>query len=144
MDIANNFNADDFELEMMDFDEEFEEIEKTLKEVPYPSISVYKYKDRVKYGFYRNDFFTINKLALPFFTAEAYKLRASDNYIVFIPASRDEKNAYVCHKKADKESSRITIPKNALGIDPGIHKLKKCKWGLCINRKADKALEETA
>lgn len=147
MDITANFNADDFELDMMEIDEEFEEFTKDVSKIPYPAVSVHIRKDTNNYvSPNKNDVFAISKIAEPYFTADAYRIRVSDNYIIFVPSSRNDYKAYYLrdYRGHDRGYLSINIPRGLIGIEQGIHKLKKCKWGLCINRKADKTLEETA
>lgn len=129
------------DLDLLDIDEEFLEWEKSQNTaIPYPALSVWRGK--VTGPRHRDGCFSISVKALPYFTAEAYRYRVSENYIIFVPSNKNDPRAYWLRKYFDTykqfTSCSLGIPNLMTDIEPGIHKLLKCKQGLCIRRKADK------
>lgn len=125
----------DEELDFLDLDE-FTELEKAgYGRVDYPALVVYKHKSRVNK-------FLINAKADKFFDRTGYRIRVSENYIIFVPSDRDDPKAFVRqnHKilQSGYTAHAITCPRAIVDVEPGIHRIKKCKYGVCIDRKADK------
>lgn len=101
-----------------------------------PVVSVLKRVDK-----HHGDTFNISKLALKYFTAEAYRILISENHIIFVPSNKSDPDAYPLRSyniEGSKYTSKVfCCPKHLQNIEAGPHILKKCKYGLCINRKAD-------
>lgn len=119
-------------------DEDFLELEKhQTNGITYPAMCVWK-----RVGANKDGCFSISALARPYFTAEAYRIHVSENYIVFVPSTKEDRKAYWLRKYRDNKKGfdvySIHLPSALIGVESGIHKLKKCKKGLCISRKADK------
>lgn len=132
------------DLDLLDIDEEFLEWEKSQNAgITYPALSVWRGK--VAGYKHRDGCFSISVKAQPYFTAEAYRYRVSENYIIFVPSTKKDPKAYWLRKYFDISKQFTTcslcIPNLMTDIEPGIHKLLKCKQGLCIRRKADKEEE---